>query len=213
MKKIKLLICFAVCVSASHAQTWDEWFRQKKTKIKYLGQQIAALQTYVGYAQKGYKIASTGIHAIRDIKSGEFNLHASYFNSLKSVNPAIKNAAKVAEIIALQVSIVQHFTSAIRGYRQSEQFDAGEMGYINNVYTELVADCLQDIDELMNVITNNKLEMTDDERMKEINKLYANMQDKSSFTRSFTNNGFLLAQQRTKDANNIGVAKQLYDTK
>jgi len=213
MRKIKLLILFAVGISAVHAQTWDEWFRQKKTKIKYLGQQIAALQTYITYAEKGYKIASSGIHAIQDIKNGEFSLHAAYFSSLKSVNPAIKNAAQVAEIIALQVSIVQHFKSAISSYRQSEQFNGGEMGYINNVYKELVADGLQDIDELMNIITNNKLQMTDDERMKEVNKLYADMQDKNSFTQSFTNNGFLLAQQRTQDANSIGVAKQLYNLK
>ncbi len=213
MKKMKLLILFAICFSAVHAQTWDEWFRQKKTKKKYLLQQIAALQVYIGYAEKGYKIASTGIHAIQDIKNGEFTLHAAYFSSLKSVNPAIKNAAEVGEIIALQISIVQHFKSAIHSYRQSLQFNNNEISYINNVYTELVADGLQDIDELMNVITNNKLQMTDDERIKEINKLYADMQDKNSFTQSFTNNGFLLAQQRANEANNVGVAKQLYNTK
>ncbi len=206
-----ILILFASHVT--HAQTWDEWFRQKKTKKKYLLQQIAALQTYITYAEKGYKIASTGIHAIQDVKNGEFNLHQAYFSSLKSVDPAIKNAAEVGEIIALQISIVQHFKSAIRSYQQSEQFNSNEAGYINNVYTELTADCLQDIDELMNVITDNNLQMTDDEGIKEINKLYADMQDKSSFTQSFTNNALLLAQQKTREENNNAVMQQLYNIK
>ncbi len=43
MKKM-LTILFVCTAYLGHAQTWDEWFRQKKTKIKYLGQQIAALQ-------------------------------------------------------------------------------------------------------------------------------------------------------------------------
>ncbi len=211
--KILTTILILFVAQITHAQTWDEWFRQKKTKKKYLLQQIAALQVYIGYAEKGYQIASTGIHAIQDIKNGEFSLHAAYFSSLKSVNPAIKNAAEVGEIIALQISIVQHFKSAIRSYRQSQQFNNNEIMYFNNVFTELTDDCLQDIEELMNVISNNKLQMTDDERIKEINKLYADMQDKNSFTQSFTNNGFLLAQQRANEANNVGVARQLYNTK
>ena len=211
--KILTTILILFVAQITHAQTWDEWFWQKKTKKKYLLQQIAALQTYITYAKKGYKIASTGIHAIQDIKNGEFSLHASYFNSLKSVNPVIKNEAEVAEIIALQISIVQHFKSAIRAYQQSRQFDNKEIDYINNVFSELTADCLQDIDELMNVISNNKLQLTDDERISAINKLYADMQDKNSFTQSFTNNGLLLAQQRAQDANSVGVAKQLYNIK
>jgi len=207
------MILFVCVAYLGHAQTWDEWFRQKKTKIKYLGQQIAALQVYIGYAEKGYKIASTGLHAIQDIKNGEFSLHQSYFSSLKNVNPKIKNAAEVAEIIALQISIVNHFKQAIKTYKASGYYGASELSYVGNVYAEITADCLKDIDALMNLITDNKLEMSDDERIAAINKLYADMQDKNSFTQSFTNDGLLLVQQRQQEANNNGVAKQLYNIK
>src|SRR5882724_1827823 len=142
----KMLTILLVCIAYfGHAQTWDEWFRQKKTKIKYLGQQIAALQVYIGYAEKGYKIVSTGLHAIQDIKNGEFSLHQSYFSSLKNVNPKIKNAAEVAEIIALQISIVNHFKQAIKTYKASGYYGASELSYVGNVYTEITADCLKNI--------------------------------------------------------------------
>ena len=39
------------------------------------------------------------------------------------------------------------------------------------------------------------------------------MQDKNSFTQSFTNDGLLLIQQRQQEANNNGVTKQLYNLK
>lgn len=197
----------------SHAQGIGDWFNQKKTKIKLLKQQIVALQVYIGYAEKGYKIATTGLHAIRDIKNGEFNLHQGYFGSLKKVNPKIKNAAEVAEIIGLQISIVNHFKQAIKTYKASGYYNGDEIAYVGNVYTAITADCLQDIDALMNLITDNKLQMTDDERIAGINELYADMQDKHSFTQSFTNDGLLLIQQRQQEANNNGVIKHLYNLK
>src|SRR5260221_4860823 len=105
MKMIFIILSLFVCIQAGHAQTYDEWFRQKKTQKKYLLQQIAALQVYIDYAKKGYDIASKGLNTIRDIKNGDFNLHRDFFGSLKQVNPKIKKYAKVADIIAYQVSI------------------------------------------------------------------------------------------------------------
>ena len=78
MKNI-LIIIILLAGSFCHAQTYDEWFRQKKTAKKYLLDQIAALQTYIGYAEKGYSIVTGGLNTIKDIKHGDFNLHNNYF--------------------------------------------------------------------------------------------------------------------------------------
>ena len=64
-----------------------------QTQKKYMLQHIAALQVYIGYAKKGYNIASKGINTVRNIKNGDFNLHRDFFSSLKNINPAIMNAA------------------------------------------------------------------------------------------------------------------------
>ena len=210
MKKLIILITLVSCFYISHAQTWAEWFQQKQTQKKYLIEQIAALQVYLGYVKKGYEIASKGIHTISDIKNGEFNLHGTFFNSLKAVNPQIKNVAKVAAIITLQISIVQHFKSSIKTYHDSQQFNNDELDYIGKVYADLTVDCLEDIDQLIAVITDNTFQMTDDERIKQINIIYADMLDKNQFAQSFTNSAKLLAQQRTKEQNDISVAQNLY---
>jgi hypothetical protein len=39
-------------VQVSTAQTWSEWFSQKKTQKKYLLEQVAALKIYAGYLKK-----------------------------------------------------------------------------------------------------------------------------------------------------------------
>jgi len=71
------------------AQTFAEWFEQNKTRLKYYEEQIAALRTYLGYAEKGYSIVESGLNTIKGIKSGEFNMHSAFYNALEAVNPAI----------------------------------------------------------------------------------------------------------------------------
>src|SRR6266542_3080946 len=160
--------------------------------------------------EKRYGIAKKGIDVIQEFKNGEFNLHEAFFNSLKTVNPTVKNAAEVTEIIALQLSIVTQFKDAIKTYKQSDQFNNDELIYINNVYANLTTYCLKDIDALMVVITNDSLQMSDDERMKQINIIYADMQDKNSFTQYFTNSANMFANQRFREQNDISVSHSLY---
>jgi hypothetical protein len=103
---------------------------------KYMIQQIAALQVYIGYLQKGYSIAKKGLNVIGDLKKGEFNLHSTYFNSLKSVNPKIRNSEKVAGCITLQVQLLQVFNSTYQQLKQSKQFSENELSYMHSVFTQ-----------------------------------------------------------------------------
>jgi len=81
MKKIIAIAMLLSITKSMSAQTFAEWFRQKSTQKKYLIQQIAALQVYIGYVSKGYSIAKKGLNTIQDIKHGDFDLHKNYFNN------------------------------------------------------------------------------------------------------------------------------------
>jgi len=60
-----------------NAQTWNEWFRQKKTQKKYLVQQIAALKVYLKYLKQGYRIVDKGLSLVGDIKDGNLVIATS----------------------------------------------------------------------------------------------------------------------------------------
>jgi hypothetical protein len=151
MKKIILLPVIAVLLFyESNAQVFNEWFRQKTTQKKYLLQQIAALQVYIGYAKKGYNIVSSGINTIRDIKKGDFNLHSTFFNALKSINPKISRYVKVADIISYQVRIIKLAKQTLQSIREANQFTAGEWSIIikylmpcRMIALNLLMNCLQ----------------------------------------------------------------------
>lgn len=195
--------------SITHAQTTDEWLKQKETKKKYLLQQIAALKIYLTYAEKGYAIAHKGLQTIHSIKKGDFNLHNDFFNSLKQVNPVIKNWSRVADIIAVQVMIVRQVKEAIASVKQNGQFTQDEMDYCKIVFNRLLVDCLNDIDELVLVTTSGELEMKDNERIKRIENLWLDMQDKYVFSTSFADEMKALSVQRMSEQNEIGELKVL----
>ncbi|MEQ7801794.1 hypothetical protein ABDJ41_18510 [Pedobacter sp. ASV1-7] len=190
-----LVICLSGMVIPVQAQTWAEWFKQKKTQKKYLLQQIAALEVYAGYLKKGYKIVDGGLSAIRDITHGEFNLHNAFISSLKQVSPAIRKDARIAEIIALQVSIMKAF-ERIKG---NAFLSAENLGYVVLVADQLIASCYDDLEELLLVITAGRLEMKDDERLSRLDKVHESMLEKSAFTQDFIGNTMELIRQRQSE--------------
>jgi hypothetical protein len=176
---------------------------------KYMIQQIAALQVYIGYLQKGYSIARTGLNVIGDLKKGEFNLHNNYFNSLKGVNPKIRNSEKVTGCITLQIQILKVFSNTYQQLKQSKEFSENELSYMDNVFTRLIEDCMVTIDELIEVTTSNKLEMKDDERLRRIDNLYNDLQSKNTFVQSFSREAKVLAVSRLQDQNDVGTSRSI----
>ncbi len=213
MKTFLLLLFSLSGTSHLMAQTFAEWFQQKKTQKKYLLQQIAALEVYIECAQKGYKIAQEGLSAVSDFSKGNLDLHGTYFNSLKTVNPQIRKYASVAEIIALQVKIIQNYKSTYQRIKNSNAFSKNELKYVGKVFTILLRDCEKTLDELITVTTDGMLQMKDDERMKRIDKIYFDMQDKFSFSGAFSNDAILLAASRIKEQMDIQASGWLQGIK
>lgn len=207
MKAVSILTIFCLVAASAAAQIADEWLNQKATQKKYLLQQIAALQVYIGYAKKGYAIVSGGVNTIRNIKNGDLNLHRDFFNGLKNVNPAIRRYAKLADIIAYQVKIIKQTKGALQQIRETKQFTETEMDYCKQVFDNLLDECMKTVEELILITTSGKLEMKDDERLKRIDRLYADVQDKYSFTCSFGEDMGILAVQRLGEQMEINRSK------
>ena len=197
------------CAGNLVAQTWSEWFRQNSTQRKYLLQQIVALKVYTGYLSKGYSIAKNGLNTIKGFKNADLLQHTNYFNSLVTVNPKVKHYTKVAEIIALQISIAKQAAYAIKNFKRNRHFTQTEIIYLQRVLNSILSDCAKNMDELFGLISNGNLQMKDDERIKAIDKLYADMQDKQQFSRSFCNSATGLSIQRSNEKNDIIISKKL----
>ena len=207
-----MLLVMAI-IAKANSQTWEEWTQQKKTQIKYLVQQIAGFQTYLGYVKQGYEIAQKGITTVQNIKQGEWNLHKDFFGSLEIVNPLIKNSAKVSDIIAMEVGLIKSTNALVRECRQIKEFTFEEMAYLENVCNKLLRESSKNIDELIMIITSGELQMTDDERINRIEKIYKDMQEKQFFIRSFGSSVIGLLKNRSYEKIEIGLSKTLNNAK
>ena len=212
MKKLLVLCAILMSINAK-CQTSDEWLQQKKTKLKYIAQQIAALQVYAGYLQKGYHIVEDGWSAVNDIKHGDFDLHNDYFNSLKQVNASIANYPRIDSIAAMQTQILQVNDAINKLIQDNDNVQPNETEYIKKVMSNLLNKCADDLDELRMLTTNDSVQMKDDERLQRIDNLYTDMQDKYSFARYFNNSIQTLALSRAKNFNDINTSKLLYGIK
>jgi len=192
------------------AQTWDEWFSQKKTQKKYLAQQIVALQAYIGFAKKGYEIAQKGLGTISNLKNGELNLYRDFFGGLKGVNPAIKNYARVADLLALQTKILLAYRRDYTALKDHPGAVNNELDYIKRVYERVLKDCGNAVDELITITASNKLQLTDDQRLERIDRLYHDMQQRYAFTESFGAEALLLQRSRTADEKTAHDVKLWY---
>ena len=169
---------------------------QLVSDITTMVEQIAALQAYIDVAEKGYSLAENGLHTIRDIKNGEFNLHSVFFSSLAVVSSKVANAAEVGEIIRLQASMIRRFSQKLSGYRQNAGLQPAEVAYINQVYAALVSTGQAEITALTNLLTDGALIMTDGERTLAIQLIDADTKSQYRFMESFTNHTDMLTLQR-----------------
>jgi hypothetical protein len=210
MKKL-LAITFGLCLwmSCVQAQTWNEWFRQKKTQKKYLIQQIAALKVYLKYLKEGYDVAKKGLGMIGDIKDSNFNDHSTYLGSLSLVNPSIKQSEKIALIANMQQQIMSEFRKLDKECRENEYLTDDELEYVRDVYSNMLVKCEESISELNTIITDHSSQLKDDERIERIDLIYEDMSDKRDFARSFSNSTRIIMAQRLREKSEVVTQEKL----
>ncbi|WP_348083363.1 hypothetical protein [Mucilaginibacter sp.] len=188
------------------AQTFAEWFKQKSTQKKYLLQQIAALQVYNGYIQKGYGIAKGGLGSIGGAIGSEYALHSSYYTHLQGVSAPVRNNPQVVQIFRWQQDILKQISQL----KKQNGITPSESVYIGRVCKALLSDCDARLTDLQTVLADRKTEMSDEERMRQIARVHEAMQDNNRFAAEFYNQVkvYVLQKQQAKDE--VNTLRKLY---
>ena len=105
---------------------------------------------------------------------------------------------------------MKSYGSFYQQVQQDDLFHGDEVDYIKRVFERLIENCNDNLEELITVITDNQLEMKDDERMSRIDVLYKNMLDNHTFCESFSNQTRLLSLSRAKDRNDVKTSRVLH---
>lgn len=173
-------------------------------------EKLAQFKQILSDMKKGYKILNGGYKTIKDLSEGNFSLHKTFLDALMEVSPTVKNYKRVTDIINYQVILVKEYKSAYNRFKQDNNFNKQELAYLGRLYENLFKQSLNNLDDLVTIITANKLRMSDDERLEAIDKIFADMQDKLLFLRHFNNNTTVLAVQRAKERNDANKMRLIY---
>ena len=205
MKKCIMIMWIILFSFSGHAVAQSTEIQQLLLNVEKLAQ----LKKILSNMKKGYEIVSTGYNTIKDISKGNFNIHQTFLDGLMQVSPIVKKYKRIAEIITCQTQLVKEYKSAFRRFDASNLFNANEIKYMDNVYSNLFNKSLQNLEELTMVITAGKLRMSDDERINAIDRIYNDIADKLVFLRTFNKENNVLAIQRGKEMVDTKVLKKL----
>lgn len=206
MRKIIIILLFTTVGTSFKSSAQSDEAQQLLLNVEKLAQ----LKQILSDLKKGYQIVSTGYNTIKNISQGNFNLHKAFIDGLMEVSPTVKNYKKVADIINCQILIVKEYKNAYRRFKEDGNFTPEEINYLGSVYSNLFNQSLKNLDALATVITANKLRMSDDERLKTVDDIFNDIQDKLVFLRRFNNNTTILAIQRAREKKDANTVQKIY---
>ena len=206
MKKIACLYFIITILAIATTKAQVQELEQLALDIEKLAQ----LKSILTNMYKGYEILTKGYNTVKDLTEGNFNLHKVFLDGLLEVSPTVKKYKTIAEIINGQKVLVKEYKTAFNYFKSINVFEEGEIEYLSQVYSSLFNRSLKNIDELLMVITSNQLRMNDAERLKIIDRIYDDMQDKLSFLHDFNGRMVVVVQQKKSALEEIKVLEKLH---
>ncbi|MBS1528793.1 MAG: TerB family tellurite resistance protein [Bacteroidetes bacterium] len=212
MKRIIILtalLLFGAAVQEARAQSIADLVQE--LALDY--QKLASMKSTFKQMEQGYRLVSTGYHSVKHVAQGNFNLHEAFLDGLLLVSPTVRKYPRIHDIIHDQSELVREYHSAYSGFRSKKGFSAADVDYMTGVYNNLVTASLRNLDELTLVITDNKLRMSDNERLSAIDRIYASGHDQLTFLRDFNSHMATLAAMKAANNNDRKTLKQTYGLK
>lgn len=173
-------------------------------------EKLSQMKNILSDMKKGYQVVSGGYNAIKNISEGNFSLHEVFLDGLMLVSPEIKKYRRVSDILTYQKHIISEYRSAFRRFGASGNFNLNELDYLGRVYKKLFEQSLDNLDELAMVITSAKLRMSDDERLRAIDRIFLDVEDKLVFLRDFNSKASSLSLVREKQRSDLKQQMELY---
>ena len=173
-------------------------------------EKLSQLKNILTDMKKGYTIVSNGYRSVKNIAEGNFSLHEVFLDGLMLVSPEVKKYSRVADIISYQKNIVSEYKRALKGFRSADVFSPEELSYVTLVYENLFEQSLQNLEDLTMVITSSKLRMSDDERLRAIDRIFLDTQDKLMFLRNFNSETGMLLLQKKQQKKELSQLKGLH---
>jgi hypothetical protein len=198
-----LVIILMVACGSVQAQTFSEWFQQKKTQIAYYTEQVAALKAYSELLVQGYAIVRDGLQVVSDIKNGDFGLHNAYFSSLRQINEAFHTD----DATAMYENVIRQCKHAAT---LSAYLPADQAQYVLSVAGDLQQKAAEQLRQYALLTTTDHYELSDEERLKWITECFTTLDDQYAFAKMCCRKVQVMLLQLSGEKNDVNGMQQIY---
>ena len=217
MKKIivfLVLVCFSF---QSHAQipVISVITTLVKKVINAIDLEVENLQNQTIWLQDAQKalentMSELQLNGISDWVTQIKNLYSEYYQELSTVKQIIADYDKVKQIITVQTNIVSEYNKAYSAFKQDKNFSSSEITYMYNVYSGILNQSLNNVNQVLLVVNAFVTQMSDAGRMNIINNAAASMQKNYNDLKKFNNQNIQISLQRAAENNDLQTVKNLY---
>lgn len=137
-------------------------------------------------------------------------LYRKYFDELWKVRSTLATYQRVSLIIQRQKQLIEQYQFTWQVVNQDKHFTAQEINYMYRVYTGIIDQSLQNIDQILVVINSYKTQMSDAKRLEIINRAGDQIDKNYNDLLMFNNQNVQLSLNRSKDAADLAAVKKLY---
>ncbi|SDI80972.1 hypothetical protein [Mucilaginibacter gossypii] len=200
---------FSLLPQQSKAQSVDDCMQQ--LILDY--EKLASLKNILSQMYQGYEVLSKGYSAVKGVAQGNFSLHQVFLDGLYLVSPTVRKSPRITDIISDQATLVSEYRQASGSFSRSSRFKPDELAYMMTVYNNLISASLQNLDNLVMIVTDSQLRMSDAERLRAIDRMYLESYNQLIYMRRFNGQASAMAKQRVVTEQDRQALHSIYGIK
>ncbi|WP_119079484.1 conjugal transfer protein TraI [Chitinophaga alhagiae] len=219
--KRKLLIAFvfaAVLIAAPTKDSYAIWPVIKaalKKVIRAMDLQIQRLQNRTIGLQNAQKVLENVMAKMRLEEIGQWTerqkaLYQDYFNELWRIKSVIAYYRRISEVIERQQALVAEYQRAFAIIREDRHFSAAEVDGLYNLYSRILEESLDNVEDVLQVVNAFTVQMSDADRLKIIGTAADRMEGHVIALRRVTNRAAALSAQRARTVKEVNRIKSMY---
>lgn len=176
--------------------------------IQRLQNETIALQNAAKVLEN--KLSELKLSEIADWTERQRQLYKEYYDELWKIRNTLAAYHRIKQIISRQEQIVKEYKFTWQSLQQDKHFTQSELEYMYRVYTGILNQSVNNLDQVLLVINSFKTQMTDAKRLEIIDQSGELIERNYADLMQFNNQNIQLSMNRAKDEHEIQTIKELY---
>jgi len=187
-----------------------------KKVIKAVDLKIQRLQNKTIWLQNAQKVLENTLSKLKldeisDWTEKQKEQYQKYFDELAQVKAIITSYQRIRDIITKQVHLVDEYKRVWQMIQQDNHFSPDEISYMEKVYTGILDESIENLDQIQLILKSYTTKMSDAKRLELINNTADQIDTNYSDLVLFNQQNMLLSLQRAKTLTEVQEVKKLYE--